>query len=105
MIGRLQLMIWNRWISREADFRSAMLRRGALATAILYACLAIVAGPLGVFIWFAPAMRIGLPVLRIADDFSDFWPAFGWTLICGAQTALVVWLCGRAFYRRKGPTA
>ena len=105
LAGALQFVVWNRWTSREADRRSAMLRTGALVTAIVYGCLAIFAGPLGLFLWFAPAMRIGSLLTRILSSDSDFWPVFGWTLICGAQTALVAWLCGRAIHRAKGAGA
>ncbi len=99
LLGAMQLVVWNRWTSREADRRSAMLRTGALVTAIIYGCLAIFAGPLGLLLWFAPAVWIGSPITRVASGESDFRAAFGWTLICGAQTAVVVWLCGSAFHR------
>jgi len=105
LAGALQSVVWNRWTSREADRRSAMLRTGALVTAIVYGCLAIFAGPLGLLLWFAPAVWIGSGIGRIANGGPDFWPAFGWTVICGAQTAIVVWLCGLATHRGKGPTA
>lgn len=103
--GALQFVVWNRWTSREADRRSTILRTGALVTAIVHGCLAIFAGPLGLLLWFAPAVWIGSLLTRIARGESDFWAAFGWTLICGAQTALVAWLCGRAIHRGKGASA
>lgn len=97
--GAMQLVVWNRWTSREADRQSAMWRTGALVTAVIHGCLAIFTGPLGLFLWFAPAVWMGSPIARIASGESDFRAAFAWTLICGAQTAVVAWLCGRAFYR------
>ena len=42
----LHLVMWNRWSNRAADRRSATLRTGALAAAIIHSGLAIVAGPL-----------------------------------------------------------
>ena len=79
--------------------QSAMWQRGALVTAVMYAGLAIFAGPLGVFLWFAPAVWMGSPIARIAGGDSPFWAALAWTLICGGQTAVVAWCCGRVFQR------
>jgi hypothetical protein len=99
--GALLVMIWNRWNSREADRRSKMLRAGALATAIVHAGLAIFAGPLGIFLWFAPAVLIASPLLRIWEPESDFLNALLWTVVCGAQSAIVAWLWGRAIDRTR----
>ena len=84
---------------RPSDARS--LRSGALATAMVHAGLAIFGGPLGVFLWFAPAVRIGAQLTKISHVESDFGNAFMWTLVCGAQTAIVAWLCGRVIERSR----
>ena len=89
------------WSSREAARRSAMLRTGALATAIIHSGLAIFAGPLGLFLWFAPAIWTGSRLPLMSHLESDFWNAFAWTLVCGAQTAIVAWVCGRALGRAR----
>jgi hypothetical protein len=96
LVEAMQNVMWNRWTSREADRRSAMLGAGAIAVAIIHSGLAIVTGPPGFFIWFAPAIWIGSRLPLVLDLESDFWNAFTWTLVCGAQTAIVAWICGRA---------
>ena len=99
--GALLVVIWDRWNSREADRQSNTLRAGALAMAIVHAGLAIFAGPLGLFLWFAPAVLIASPPLRIWESESDFVNALLWTVVCGAQSAIVAWLCGRAIDRTR----
>jgi hypothetical protein len=66
-------------------------------------------GPLGLFLWFGPAVWIGSHVPLLTRGGADCWKAFGWTFVCGAPTALTAWLCGRgleparrAFDRRFG---
>lgn len=78
-----------------------MLRTGALAAAIVHSGLAILAGPLGLFIWVAPAMWIGSQLPLVSELESDFWNAFTWTLVCGAQTAIVAWIGGLALGRAR----
>lgn len=105
----LQIVTRDRWTSQEADRRSQMLRSGGLVTAVGYAGLAIFAGPLGLFLWFGPALWIGSHVPLLSRSGDDFWNALWWTFVCGAQTAIAAWLCGhglrvvrRAFSRRFG---
>ena len=94
--GLLFSVMWNRWTSREADRRSKMLRAGALATALVHTGLAIVSGPLGLFLWFAPVVWV-VSYLPLASDIeSDFWNALVLTLMCGAQSVVVAWLFGCA---------
>lgn len=97
--GVVQRVAFDRWTSREADRQSAMMRTGALVVAVIHTGLAIVAGPLGIFLWFAPAVWLGSPLARTVNGESDFRGALVWTLICGAQTAVVAWLSGRAIHR------
>jgi hypothetical protein len=93
--GAVESVIWNRWTSREASRRSTRMRAGALATAIVHAGLAIVGGQLALFLWFAPVVWTVAYLPLISDLESDFWNAFTMTLMCGGQSAIVAWLCGR----------
>jgi hypothetical protein len=93
--------MWNRWGSREADRQSQMLRTGALATAIVHTGIAIAGGALGLFLWFAPVVLVVSYLPLISEIESGFWSGFMWTLACGAQTAVVAWLCGRAIDRAR----
>ena len=101
LLDAMQLVMWNRWTSREADRRSAMLGTGALAAAIIHSGLAIFVGPLGLFIWFAPTVWIGSQLPLVSELESGFWNAFTWTLVCGAQTAIVAWMSGLALGRAR----
>jgi hypothetical protein len=99
--GALFSVIWGRWTSREADRRSEMLRAGALVTALVHTGFAIFAGPLGLFLWFAPVVWV-VSYLPLGSDIeSDFWNAFVLTLMCGAQSVVVAWLCGHAIDRAR----
>jgi hypothetical protein len=94
-------VMWSRWTSREADRRSQMLRTGALATAIVHTGIAIIGGPLGLFLWFAPAVLVVSYLPLISEIESGFLAGLTWTLVCGSQTAIVAWLCGRAIDRAR----
>jgi hypothetical protein len=94
--GALMRVIWNRWTSREADRRSKMLRAGALVTALVHGVLAIFAGAPGLFLWFTPAVLVASNLPLLSELESGFWNALTWTLVCGAQSAGVAWLCGGA---------
>jgi hypothetical protein len=56
----------------------------------------IFAGAGGLFLWFTPAVLAASNLPLLSELESGFWNAFMWTLACGAQSAIVAWLCGSA---------
>jgi hypothetical protein len=100
----LMAVMWHRWTSRDAHRTSGTLRWGALSVTAIHTALAVFAGPLGVFLWFAPAVYAVTVVSYVPlmpESESDFWNCLMWTLVCGAQSAVVAWLCGRAIDRAR----